>query len=194
MTNGWSAVPQSSNCMDPAAKRSPPLLVSADSLVQYYQYSKAYFTIPAWTDKVVIQAWTDRTAPLAPVIQAVGIAAHGGNGVPFPGSCHNLILDMSKGAVLLSNFTDANGLAPINYLVAGPRKAINGLGLTVWSQAAWLHSQTGALTLSRATSTGNWSPLQMNDTIPKRKYVSSSSPSATSGNPPEAECTIIRYN
>jgi hypothetical protein len=181
MVTGRSLMPSNSTCNDSAITTTR----AADANVQYAQYSKAYTGTNAniWTDKVVIQSWSERTAPNAAVIQAVGIAAlNGGVGTPFPGSCHNLIIDLNAGAIYLNHTTNAAGnVSPWTHLVAGPRSVVNAVkGLRVWTQAAWNDSKTKIFTLTRASRT-QAPNLGMTDRIPLKKVNYNWNPTATTG-------------
>ncbi len=172
MVTGRNLMPTSSTCNDSAITSTSP----ADANVQYAQYSKAYNGTNAsiWQDQVVIQIWSERTAPTAPVVQAVGIGAlNNGVGVPLPGSCHNLIIDPNLVAVYLTRTTDTNGNVafPGTQIVAGQRSVVNAIpGLAVWTQAAWVDSSTKLFTLTRASRTQNPN-LGMTDVLPRKKVA-----------------------
>lgn len=198
MVTGRSLMPGGSTCNDSAITSTSP----ADANVQYAQYSKAYNGTNAaiWRDQVVIQTWSERTAPNAPVVQAVGVGAlNNGVGLPFPGSCHNLIIDPALVGIYLTRTTDANGNVafPGTRIVAGPRSVVNAVqGLRVWTQAAWVDSFTKRFTLTRASRTQNPN-LGMTEVLPRKKVAyHENSGSATNRGFTDSWTAVplIRYN
>lgn len=177
MGTGAARFPSTATCHDSAISGTTTA-TAAQMVTQYNQYSQAYPGVQNNTIEVPISSLY--TAPGAPVIHGVGLAAfNNGVGIPIGFACNNLILDVTAFIALGTTAGPLPKAETPRLLASGPRNAVN-LGVDIWMQGVWTDSVTGQTSLTTA-SRASAPNLGMTEVLPRKTMVSSLSTTSPSG-------------